>query len=140
MRCALRTKTTVVVHVRAMRRVRPPAIPLGNAGHCGVQVDQEFAPSPKECAPPKFACLRIASRRFIQITQSILTHDRDSGCNSHNRCVFDKTNCELRNMFFSYRCFNLFASFALTAGIRTRRWTGSIRTVPSHVPSHVPSG
>ena len=61
---------------------------------------------------------------FIQITQSILTHDRDSGCNSHNRCVFDQKNCELCYMYFLYRCFNLYASFALTAGIRTRRWTG----------------
>ena len=55
-----------------------------------------------------------------------MTHDRDSGCNSHNRCGFDQNNCELRNIYFSYRCFNLFASFALTAGIRTRRWTGSV--------------
>ena len=62
---------------------------------------------------------------FIQITQSILTQDRDSGYNSHNRCVFDQNNCELRNMYNNYRCFNLFASFALTAGLRTRRWTGN---------------
>ena len=26
---------------------------------------------------------------FIQITQSILTQDRDSGCHSHNHCEFD---------------------------------------------------
>ena len=61
---------------------------------------------------------------LIQITQSILTQDRDSGCNSHNRCGFDQTNYELGNMYFLYRLFNLFASFVLTAGIRTRRWTG----------------
>ena len=61
---------------------------------------------------------------FIQITQSILTQDRDSGCNSHNRCGFDQNNCDLHNIHFVYRCFSLFGSFALPAGIRTRRWTG----------------
>ena len=60
---------------------------------------------------------------FIQITQSILTHDRDSGRNSHNPCVFDQRNCDLWYIYFFYRCFKLFASFALTAGISTRRWT-----------------
>jgi len=35
---------------------------------------------------------------FIQITQSILTQDRDSGCNSHNRCGYDQNNCEYLNM------------------------------------------
>ena len=29
-------------------------------------------------------------------THSILTHNRDSGCNSQNHCVFDQNNCELR--------------------------------------------
>ena len=28
------------------------------------------------------------------------------------------------NIYFCYRCFNLFASFALIARIRNRRWTG----------------
>jgi hypothetical protein len=35
-----------------------------------------------------------------------LTQERDSGCNSHNRCGFDQNNFELSNMYLLYRLFN----------------------------------
>ena len=55
------------------------------------------------------SCMSVLSHLYgitMGITQSILTQDRDAGCNSHNHCLFVKNNCVQNDMSISYGYFD----------------------------------